>query len=557
MFAFLVGLGSGRMEHRCKLCNKTFSSGKVLGGHMRGHGTKNSAKAEKKLKVSNVDFEGDDDEHAGYGLRVNPKKSWKFSGSKVQASEKESLCKVCGKRFDSMKAMFGHMRHHSSRERKETQCCKDCGKAFDSLRALTAHTKIHSKRLRTSDGSQSISSEKLFVDFQYSTETMGLIRRKRSKRLRYKITPSSSFSGMNESKYASEFGQEVVDGAICLMIISRGGINWGRISSVTESSDNNSLSLEVQSPVQKNRIMGNRGGISVCNDTGNKIFEFGENDSGFASDEEKTGKLEVPIDRFYRGAECKRPKLDEDSAFAGYDAEIEKESHGEMEAILTEVTEVELDVDIIEEEELDVTKLGSMKSGMKACDSGNNMLYGTESEIFADSRKKREHKCRTCKKLFRSHQALGGHQRVHKATNNCSGEKIVDSEDKIQINKLSKIEYSCKLAKLECTDNSEEQEMERATVTGFESKVHRCSICLKVFATGQALGGHKRVHFGKDSETGTEQTRALKQRISEICDVFELSQPVKLEEENGDVEFKSWWLGNEHKRELLVGLMPN
>ncbi|KAL6287771.1 hypothetical protein ACE6H2_012161 [Prunus campanulata] len=413
------------MEHRCKLCNKTFSSGKVLGGHMRGHGTKNSAKAEKKLKVSNVDFEGDDDEHAGYGLRVNPKKSWKFSGSKVQASEKESLCKVCGK------------------------------------------------------------------------------------------------------------------------------------SSVTESSDNNSLSLEVQSPVQKNRIMGNRGGISGCNDTGNKIFEFGENDSGFASDEGKTGKLEVSIDRFYRGTECKRPKLDEDSAFVGYDAEIEKESHGEMEAIPTEVTELEMDVDIIEEEELDVTKLGSMKSGMKACDSGNNMLYGTESEIFADSRKKREHKCRTCKKLFRSHQALGGHQRVHKATNNCSGEKIEDCEDKIQINKLSKIEYSSKLAKLECTDNSEEQEMERVTVTGFESKVHRCTICLKVFATGQALGGHKRVHFGKDSETGTEHTRALNQQISEIRDAFELSQPVKLEEENGDVEFKSWWLGNEHKLELLVGLMSN
>ncbi|KAH0998084.1 hypothetical protein GBA52_021948 [Prunus armeniaca] len=430
------------MEHRCKLCNKTFSSGKVLGGHMRGHGTKNSAKAEKKLKVSNVDFEGDDDEHAGYGLRVNPKKSWKFSGLKVQASEKESLCKVCGKRFDSMKAMFGHMRHHSSRERKETQCCKDCGKAFESLRALTAHTKIHSKRLRTSDGSQSISSEKLFVDFQYSPETMGLIRRKRSKRLRYKITPSSSFSGMNESKYATEFGQEVVDGAICLMIISRGGSNWGRISSVTESSDNNSLSLEVQSPVQKNRIMGNRGGISVCNDTGNKNLNL----------------VKMIL-------ECKRPKLDEDSAFVGYDAEIEKESHGEMEAILTEVTEVELDVDIIEEEELDVTKLGSMKSGL----------------------------ARSFSALIRHLEAT---KEFIKQLTTVLERRLRDSEDKIQINKLSKIEYSCKLAKLECTDNSEEQKMERATVTGFESKVHRCSICLKVFCNrAKALGGHQESSF--------------------------------------------------------------
>ncbi|CAN6574673.1 unnamed protein product [Malus baccata var. baccata] len=530
------------MEHVCKLCKKSFVSGKVLGGHMRCHGARKSAKTEKMIEMCRVDFEVEDDDHAGYGLRRNPKKSWKFSGdSKFKASagdENENVCRcrVCGKGFDSMRAMFGHMRHHSGRERKETRSCEVCCKGFESLRALATHSRCHSERMRGTDGLETVSSsKKLPVDScQCSSETIGLIRRKRSKRLRYKNTNSScSFSSFsaNESKYVTEFGEEVVEGAICLMIISGSGSNLGRISSVTESSDNNSLSLEVQSPSQKNWIMENKGGVSgcdVCDDTvklvdcisdcknvsdEKKVFEFCENGPWFLSDEEKNVEME---DRFPRGAGYKRPRLDGETAFGLCD------------------TEVEMKVDIFEEVESDVAAFGSMKSGL----NNKPMLYATESEVFADSQKKREHKCRICNKVFGTYQALGAHQRVHKSTSNSSAVKIEDHEDRIPI------------AKLECSDNSAaEGETERV----IENKGHKCSICLKVFATGQALGGHKRVHFGKDPERGAQESRVLKQQISNICDAFDLSRPV----ENGDVEFKSWWLGNEHKQELLMGLMPN
>ncbi|XP_048437758.1 uncharacterized protein LOC125476069 [Pyrus x bretschneideri] len=203
---------------------------------------------------------------------------------------------------------------------------------------------------------------------------------KRSKRLRYKITNSScSFSSVNESKHVTEFGEEVVERAICLMIISGCGSNWGRISSNTKSLNNNSLSLEVQSPGLKNWIMGNKGGVSVCGDTvklvdcisvcknvfvEKKVFEFSKNNFRFDNDEENSVDME---DRFFKG-----------------------------------------------------------------------------------------------------------------------------------------------VAKLECSDNSAGEEKTKRVI---ENMGHKCSIYLKVFAIGQALGGHKRVHFGKDPKIGTEESRVLKQQF--------------------------------------------
>ncbi|KAM1714160.1 hypothetical protein ACFX12_024809 [Malus domestica] len=68
------------MEHVCKLCKKGFLSGRVWGGHMRCHGAKKSAKTEKNIKMCRAHSEVENDDYAGYGLRVNPKKSWKISG---------------------------------------------------------------------------------------------------------------------------------------------------------------------------------------------------------------------------------------------------------------------------------------------------------------------------------------------------------------------------------------------------------------------------------------------------------------------------------------------
>ncbi|URE02169.1 C2H2 zinc finger protein [Musa troglodytarum] len=69
--------------------------------------------------------------------------------------------------------------------------------------------------------------------------------------------------------------------------------------------------------------------------------------------------------------------------------------------------------------------------------------------------------CKACKKVFSSHQALGGHRASHKKVKGCFA------------------------AKLDALDEAPPD----------KSKVHECSICHRVFMSGQALGGHKRCHW--------------------------------------------------------------
>ncbi|GJZ60295.1 zinc finger, C2H2 [Tanacetum coccineum] len=72
------------------------------------------------------------------------------------------------------------------------------------------------------------------------------------------------------------------------------------------------------------------------------------------------------------------------------------------------------------------------------------------------------YECKTCKKRFKSFQALGGHQGIHK--------KIKPNEDNV--------DDMCML-RLNIIPNG---------------SLHQCKMCTKVFETGQMLGGHMRKH---------------------------------------------------------------
>ncbi|CAN0921782.1 Zinc finger protein ZAT3 [Linum grandiflorum] len=87
--------------------------------------------------------------------------------------------------------------------------------------------------------------------------------------------------------------------------------------------------------------------------------------------------------------------------------------------------------------------------------------------------------CKACKKVFNSHQALGGHRASHKKVKGCfataTAAVSVGDDDVIAVQQNETFFFP-----------------KRKLIS---SKVHECSICHRVFNSGQALGGHKRCHW--------------------------------------------------------------
>ncbi|KAL0703032.1 hypothetical protein Bca4012_069458 [Brassica carinata] len=103
--------------------------------------------------------------------------------------------------------------------------------------------------------------------------------------------------------------------------------------------------------------------------------------------------------------------------------------------------------------------------------------------------------CKACKKVFTSHQALGGHRASHKKVKGCFATQ--DKEEEEEDEDEDEDEY-----KEEDDEEEEEEEEDKATaadhnniITRKRSNAHECTICHRVFSSGQALGGHKRCHW--------------------------------------------------------------
>lgn len=90
------------------------------------------------------------------------------------------------------------------------------------------------------------------------------------------------------------------------------------------------------------------------------------------------------------------------------------------------------------------------------------------------------YKCSVCGKAFPSYQALGGHKASHR--------KLVPGPGP-DVDATSAAAPSSSVTTASASSAS--------VVAGpvGTGRVHRCSICLRCFPSGQALGGHKRLHY--------------------------------------------------------------
>ncbi|XP_050365506.1 zinc finger protein ZAT3 [Argentina anserina] len=105
--------------------------------------------------------------------------------------------------------------------------------------------------------------------------------------------------------------------------------------------------------------------------------------------------------------------------------------------------------------------------------------------------------CSSCKKVFGSHQALGGHRASHKNVKGCFANTKSDMDADEEHHEHSNVAVVA--SRSYGVDDSNADDV---TESG-----HQCSICWRVFSSGQALGGHKRCHWEKAEEGSVVMTQ--------------------------------------------------
>ncbi|CAK9191154.1 unnamed protein product, partial [Sphagnum troendelagicum] len=133
------------------------------------------------------------------------------------------------------------------------------------------------------------------------------------------------------------------------------------------------------------------------------------------------------------------------------------------------------------------------------------------------------YQCATCKRIFKSHQALGGHRASHKKVKGC----------------FARIKLPCDYLTVARGDNEEMLNAVR------KSKGHECSICHRIFNSGQALGGHKRCHWGGGTGTAgpneaTTTVHNLNNNNAEGIIDLNMPAPECVEEIVGTYVLPSW-----------------
>uniref|UniRef100_A0ACD5ZCX4 Uncharacterized protein n=1 Tax=Avena sativa TaxID=4498 RepID=A0ACD5ZCX4_AVESA len=171
--------------------------------------------------------------------------------------------------------------------------------------------------------------------------------------------------------------------------------------------------------------------------------------------------------------------------------------------------------------------------------------------------------CKACKKVFTSHQALGGHRASHKKVKGCFAAKLesssVASAAPLPPPDNSKLSMAVVIGDITTTEAKDDASsigkmvnlgaaevataapempiMPTADVATAPSafspfkkkgKVHECSICHRVFTSGQALGGHKRCHWLTSSATDPAKIQPVvpDHLMAAMCHHLTLGRPM-------------------------------
>ncbi|KAM3339221.1 hypothetical protein P3S68_031307 [Capsicum galapagoense] len=565
------------LKYFCKLCDKKYPCGKSFGGHMRSHVlAKGKVEFKEKMLQSWTDGEKNNSkrdnrtqfelsEHSGYGLRDNPKKTWRASDTSSPLLPQENVCQQCGKVFQSLKALCGHMACHSG---------KDRGGLKD-------------------DKSWTSENKNLLMDSNSDTEAEEPRLRSRSDTKRYNrlVAKSSSFRLVNYRSISSsvseidEEDQEEV--AKCLMMLSMDSGIWNGVNSVVESSDNNSVILETKSSsvdmkvARKDCLKSPSVDMKVarkhCLKPAENLDEThrrykkkvdrnlklnalnGEaqsenSDSAYFLGEYMKVESDASVDKFHRngnyqwnmsnkslGVWCDESRRDTEMGLnrkTKYIKEIRNDSTKDHKYVSYGMASnlVKNETRKRTKDSLYDTELGN-ESSFRKIKLGFNGPEGCKH-----TQKKKKYECFNCKKTFSSYQALGGHRPCNKKANayfesiyeteenGCDDDNYPNYKDKGKHRET----FSNRKSAVHAQDVSYNPEKK---IKPKKFRGHECPFCNRLFKSGQALGGHKRSHFLVGSKENHNQASAVR---GEFADLLDLNLPAPVEDVNGDPAFARW-----------------
>ncbi|KAH0466818.1 hypothetical protein IEQ34_004056 [Dendrobium chrysotoxum] len=329
-------------KHICKVCGRSFPSGRSLGGHMRTHAVPSSPMEDEDKPVSK------------YDLRDNPKKLQRFDDA---CPEKEK-----------------HLVHA-----KKAKFCFSVNSSSEMQRGELNHEEDDDL---WSEGSYDGQAEEMSSQSDSEVSLISMSVRKRTSQKATKISVCSA-----PPASSSEYENDVVNGALCLLMLSRG------THSITDLPDEIFRGKKVHSCPSDDEDQQFKKP---------KISSFSKNcDHGYIRSpvlEDRKGGLSKQCDCEYGMYKSRKRNM--------YVCTICNKSFPSYQA------------------------LGGHRASHRKVKGANQELINQDcdSQTNRNSPENFEsHKCSICGKTFPTGQALGGHKRSHSAEGNNSASAVVVS----------------------------------------------------------------------------------------------------------------------------------
>ncbi|CAM6045491.1 unnamed protein product [Sphagnum compactum] len=437
-------------HHVCRQCKREFSSGRALGGHMRAHGSLAMEDGNARVTWNN-------------SSEIVPKKAALSSGMGTTEESKLPIsCTECEKKFGSMKALFGHMRCHPEREWRGGKLGSDLDSDTESIEAAYINGSS-----RQSSGPPGWRTKK---------------RTKRTKQTVRSLQAVVTGGGGAAATAAPEEEEEEEE--------EEPGPSSSSTPTETQVQKDIVFALMLLRPKRVAQLSHPPSlERQQCKQEGSRSMNVAE-------------KFKAPNVDNYKSTDCHDTHKQHQHQQYHRDPD---DSKGKR-----HVEDAAEDAALISDgQDFDEMETGEQGGGMR-------MMY----------------QCATCKRIFKSHQALGGHRASHKKVKGCFARTSVNDEEgfgrqqdqstednnkeDIPDEEFLKAEEQLLLphepqepshhseedAELPCdyltVARGDNEEMLNAVR---KNKGHECSICHRIFNSGQALGGHKRCHWG--GGTGT------------------------------------------------------